>query len=342
MKAKPTHQNQEWFFPVISVCLLILTAIAVTGTLMYLQAVMIPFVLSLFVYLMISPAVDYLQLRLKIPKWASIAVTLVIALLFFTLIIILISGSLREFFESTAFYQARLIEMIERIQNLFAQGGLAFDLRAIQKELKAIQVFGFVRSFTGEFMGILGNFFLILVFVFFLLVGQAASHKTPALLTDIKGSISKYIWTKFLLSFATGLLVGVFLKLVGLDLAFMFGVLAFLLNFIPNIGSVIATFLPLPVALLQFGPGVTLLLILLIPGGVQFFIGNILEPKLMGESLGLHPVTILFFLIFWGIVWGLPGMFLAVPITAILKYILEKIPQTRRLARLLAGELVSS
>ncbi len=121
----------------------------------------------------------------------------------------------------------------------------------------------------------------------------------------------------------------------------MFAILTVLLNFIPNFGSVIATLLPIPVLLLQYGLGWQTMTVITLLFAIQFCIGNLVEPKMMGESLDLHPVTILLFLMFWGLVWGLPGMFLAVPITAILKIILSRIETTLPLSELLAGRLPS-
>ncbi len=119
----------------------------------------------------------------------------------------------------------------------------------------------------------------------------------------------------------------------------MFGFLAFLLTFIPNIGSIIATILPLPVALIDPELGmVSKILVLAIPGIIQFGIGNLLQPKMMGESLDLHPVVVLLSLIFFGTIWGIIGMFLAVPITAVVKIFLQRFGYTRAIADLISGK----
>ncbi len=115
--------------------------------------------------------------------------------------------------------------------------------------------------------------------------------------------------------------------------------MAFLLNFIPSIGSVVATLLPLPVALIQFDSGVMIALVVLLPGVVQFTIGNIVEPLIMGEGLDLHPVVILMALVFWGLLWGVVGMLLAAPITAVLRIVFARLRITRPLADLMAGRL---
>jgi AI-2 transport protein TqsA len=157
---------------------------------------------------------------------------------------------------------------------------------------------------------------------------------------EIESRIERYVALKALLSGATGILVGGVLAVLGIDLAMVFGLFAFLLNFIPSIGSVVATLLPLPVVLVS--PDVSLgtaVLAIAIPGAIQFGIGNVLEPKLMGDALDLHPITILMALIVWGMLWGIVGMLLATPITAIMRMLFERLEMTRPLANLLAGRI---
>lgn len=320
-----------------SACLLILTAIAITMTLMHLSAVMVPFVLSLFLYFMVAPAVVWLETAVRAPRWLSVLFTSTFAILSMVFIVFIVATSIRGFLQDLEFYQHRLLETVAWANEVLLGYGLELNLSTLQKEVKAAEVFSLLSRFTGQAMGILGNFFLILVFLLFLLFGQVKQPPVPAVFREVGLKISQYIWTKFLLSLTTGGLVGIILAILEIDLAFMFGLLAFLLNFIPSIGSIVATLLPLPVVILQYGFGLKFALVLAIPGTLQFIIGNVLEPKLMGESLDLHPVTVMFFLIFWGIVWGLPGMFLAVPITAILRFVLAKFDGTQPLAEIMSG-----
>jgi AI-2 transport protein TqsA len=132
----------------------------------------------------------------------------------------------------------------------------------------------------------------------------------------------------------------VVLAVLGIDLAMVFGLLAFLLNFIPSIGSLVATLLPLPVVI--FNPEIsttTAVLAIALPGLIQLVLGNVVDPLVMGESLDLHPVAIVLSLILWGMIWGVVGMLLAAPIAAILKLLLERLELTAPLAHLLAGRL---
>jgi AI-2 transport protein TqsA len=131
----------------------------------------------------------------------------------------------------------------------------------------------------------------------------------------------------------------VILASFGIELALVFGVVTFVLNFIPSIGSIVATLLPIPVALVQYetmGPVIALVVLMTV---VQLVIGNGLDPLLMGQNLNLSPVTILAALVFWGLLWGVVGMLLAAPLTAILRIILAQFETTRPMSELLAGRL---
>lgn len=148
---------------------------------------------------------------------------------------------------------------------------------------------------------------------------QSKEEKIEGAFKNITQQIQGYIAAKFLISLLTGSLVGVILWLFGVDFAIVWAVLTFLLNFIPNIGSVIAVILPALMTLVQFESFGYTLLVSLIIVGVQNIIGNIIEPKIMGNRLGLNPLVILLSLLVWGYIWGIMGMFLSVPLTAIVK-----------------------
>ena len=149
--------------------------------------------------------------------------------------------------------------------------------------------------------------------------------------------VNRYLSTKVLTSLITGVTVGVTLYLFGIDMAFMFGLLTFVFNFIPTIGSIVATILPIPIIILQVSNPLIFIFAAGIPAALQFYVGNIVEPKLMGKSLDLHPVTILLALLVWGSIWKIPGMFLATPLTVIFKIILEENPNTKFISEIMAG-----
>jgi AI-2 transport protein TqsA len=181
---------------------------------------------------------------------------------------------------------------------------------------------------------------LVLIYVGFLLFGNSGTMPTNPDWREAERQTKKYLLIKTSVSATTGVLTGAILYMLGVDLAIVFGLLAFLLNFIPSLGSIIATLLPLPIVLLapQATP-LAMFLAIALPGSVQFTIGNIIEPKLMGRGLDLHPITVLMVLIFWGILWGPIGMILSVPITAVIKIVLGRHESTRPVADVLAGRL---
>ena len=155
---------------------------------------------------------------------------------------------------------------------------------------------------------------------------------------EINKQVRTYLSLKTVISIFTGFAFGLALHLFGVPMAFTFGVLAFLLNFVPNVGPIAASLLPVP--LIVFAPDATILWmasVLVAINVIQLISGNVVEPKLMGESSDLHPVTILLALMFWGVMWGVIGMFLATPITAAIRIVLERLEQTRPIALLMAG-----
>jgi AI-2 transport protein TqsA len=188
-------------------------------------------------------------------------------------------------------------------------------------------------------MSFLTSGFLVLVFTIFLLAGRTPHEKRIGIYQQIDAKIRRYVVTKVTTSAITGILVGSLLAILRVDLAFVFGVLAFFLNFIPNVGSIIAVLLPVPLAVVQFDSWVHIGLVVALPGLVQLTVGNVVEPKLMGEGLALHPVSILLALVFWGLIWGVVGMLLAAPITAVLAIVLGRFETTRPISNLMAGRL---
>ena len=149
---------------------------------------------------------------------------------------------------------------------------------------------------------------------------EISIERTFRAITD---NVQKYIATKFFVSFLVGLLVGLILWMFGVDFFIVWAVLTFLLNFIPNIGSIIAVILPALMALIQYESIGYTLIITGVMVSIQGSIGNLLEPKLYGDRLGLNPLVILLSLLLWGYIWGIVGMFIAVPITAVAKIIMS-------------------
>ncbi len=216
------------------------------------------------------------------------------------------------------------------------------DTQQIVKDLKNY-IFNIVTNGFGTILGLISSMLFVIIFVLFLLMGRNPYTTHSQVYSEVVGKIRKYVGIKIVASAVTGTMVWVILTLAGLKLAGVFGILAFLLNFIPSIGSIIVTFLPLPIAVVQFQSSPWMIVVVIaVPGVLQNVVGNIIEPKLQGEGLNLHPVTILLALSFWGLLWGIVGMFLAAPITAAIRIMLMQFDMFRPIARLMAGDFTES
>ncbi len=325
-----------------TVSLLIIAGVALAVALIYTRAVMVPFVLALLFSYLVSPLVDFMQTRLRMPRGVSILVALLVVVGIMTLLVMLITVSARGLAESAPIYGERLERMAESVFSILDRFQIDLGQDAILDGLTQLPILSVVRTTAGGVMSFLTSGFLVLVFTIFLLAGRTPHAKRIGIYREIDGKIRRYIVTKVTTSAITGILVGSLLSILRLDLAFVFGVLAFFLNFIPNVGSIIAVLLPLPLAIVQFESWVHIGLIAALPGSVQLTVGNVVEPKLMGEGLALHPVSILLALVFWGLIWGVVGMLLAAPITAVLAIVLGRFETTRPLSEMMAGRLPSA
>ena len=323
-----------------NICLLILAFVAVTTALIYTRNILVPFIISLLAYAVASPTVSKMREK-GIPQIIAMGITILSFLFFMSTFLFLLVTSVEEFIKGADIYRSKIIQFIQWLTVNAGHFDLNFDQDFIQNELRQIPILTMVKNITGGLLSMIGHFVLIMVFTLFMLAGDGIvqRHSPERLIGKIKQKISHYVVMKTLTSVGVGIIVFCILAFCGVDLAFMFGLLTGLLNFIPGIGGIIATVLPLPVVLLEFGFSWQFYCVLILSGAIQFSVGNILEPKLLGESMDLHPVTVLICLMFWGLVWGIPGMFMAVPITGMVKIIFSRIEITRPLSEILAGRL---
>jgi AI-2 transport protein TqsA len=325
--------------------LMIIAVVALAAGLVYTKIVLVPFVLALFLTTVVAPVVDFQVIRCKIPQSLAIVLALVLVVAFLSVLgmflivaIDAIDTTAREYINS---FQNPTNQIFDWLKNNWdiQQSDSSKFISDLKQRLPTIvtQVAG---TGTVLIMNLIANGMLITFFVIFLLAGRNSRRQRLGLHKELETAVRRYIVIKFTISAVTGLLVWWILSMLGLHMAFVFGLLTFLLNFIPSIGSVIATILPLPLAMAQFGGDWTMIIcVVAIPGGLQLVIGNAIEPKLMGRGLELHPVTILMSLAFWGLLWGYMGMVLAVPITAMIRIVLVRFETTRAIGNLLGGKL---
>ena len=284
------------------ICLMVIASILLASALLWLKPIMVPLVLAIMLSYILAPLVDFSVKQLRFPKGIAIFFSLVVSFVLIFLTGLMISSSFGTLREKSTEYEEHIRTLTAQIlqwvdENLILrlqEYGVEIDISQGSQILENIPISGLMSSMTNTILDLLSNTFLILIFVIYLLEGRKPRKKSTPMMERIEGRIKRYLTIKLMLSMATGALVGVILAILGVDLAMVFGILAFVLNFIPNIGSLIAIVLPLPLVLVD--PEFTLTLLVLaiaLPGAVEMVIGNVIEPKLLGDSLELHPITVL-------------------------------------------------
>ena len=322
----------------ISVSLLIIAIVALAFTLYYTKPIMIPFVMALLIRILIDPIINFQTNKLHVHRIIAVFVSIILIVFLFIMIVPFVVGSVATFLQSADDYNSKVLILIDHFINKLQQYDIMVDREVIRNTLINLPFLNWASAILSNSANFLSKFFLVIIMTLFLLLGK--KHKNTSVeWNEIIHHVEKYLFTKFLTSTATGILTGLIYWFLGIELAFIFGTLTFILNFIPVFGSVIAVLIPLPVAFLQFTDPTNVILIILLPAIVHIIIGNILEPKIFGQAFGLHPITIILSLIFWGMIWGVIGVLLAAPITAIIKITFEKFENTLPFAKLLEGTI---
>ena len=326
-----------------TVCMVIVTIIACGLALHLLRPVIVPFLLALCFTYCLMPALEWFQEKLRLPRWAALTATGLVALLVMGLISFLVIASVLSITQNLGMYQRQLVELgRELVGSLpLERVGIRYDAlteQLVPPETRQQLLLGLARE-TTSFLSF-GS--LVALFMLFIFLGGRPVHLRPAqgLFRDIEYRVRRFLLELFFLSAITGALVGATLSLLEVEFALVFGFLAFLLNFIPTIGAILATLLPLPVILLspELTPAAKVLAVVL-PGVVQGLIGAIIQPRVQAASLEVHPVVIVLSLLFFGMIWGIIGAFLATPLVGVLKIVLDRIPITQPLGAALAGDL---
>lgn len=360
---KDRQSESGWL---IRTSVVVIAFIMVAAALAYTRAIMVPFVLAVLIYFIVAPLMDIQVIRFKFPRTLAVAVSMLVVLAVTAVICLLVAGAIgsiistasgagdapdeqaqrettigdpEDLADATARrYGDDLAKLAERVFSWLDKHRIKADRSKIIADLQDRTV-KLATSAVGTAFGFVSHTLFVTIFLIFLLAGRNSRRVRSGVYADIDRQIRKYVTTKVVLSIATGVLVWLSLRLIGMPLAGVFGLLAFLLNFIPSIGSIISTLLPIPVAVASFDSAWPVVLVILIPGTIQMIIGNGIEPKLMGEGLNLHPVTILLTLSFWGMLWGVVGMLLATPMTAVIRIVLMQFDTLRPVADMLAGKL---
>ncbi len=335
--------------------LLTVIAVFIVGAVLYLlRTVLLPFVIALLLSNLFIPVVRWMRNR-KVPTIVALFVVLLSVSAVLFLLSLILYSSFDSFVAELPKYRARFLSVMVSAADQFTVMATDIGIPDIP-ELDPVSLIDLesvtsaITSGIGSFVSVITYTFLVVLFMLFMLaesadVGErirrafpgAQAERLSTMLMNIDGQVRQYLLTKTLISLGTGLLTTVVLWILGVDFALLFGFLAFLLNFIPNVGSMISALFPFVLALLQFETLTVPLLVLLLLGGVQMLMGNAIEPRLMAFSLNLSALLVLVSLIFWGWLWGILGMVLAVPLTATVKIIFENVDNLRPLAILMSG-----
>lgn len=303
-----------------------------------------PFLLAVFIAVLVVPPLQYMRSH-GLPGWAAMLVVVAVLLGAGGAIVALFSGSLSAFNASLPDYQERLKGLTGELDTWLDTIGIHVSRQALNSLIDPSRIFGMATEVLRGLGGVLTNAFMILLTVVFILFEanslpsklRAAMRAPEASLThlhEVMHTINRYMFLKFCTSLLTGVLLWAWLTVLGVDFPAMWGMLAFLLNFVPTIGSIIAGIPPVMLALIQLGIHDALL----VTAGymlVNIGIGNFLEPRIMGQGLGLSTLVVFLSLIFWGWVLGPAGMFLSVPLTMALKIALGANHQTYPIAVML-------
>lgn len=331
--------------PVFRYTLITAAVIVVIAGLRAAAALFTPFALAVFIAVVSLPAVGSLRRRLRLPTGLAILgiVFLVTAILaFFSWIVMQTAVELRA--ELPA-YLSRAQELELAIRSRLQGWGLELGPRDYSNLFEQGRVIDFAATAARGVTSVATVFFLILLFLVFIL---AESVAIPDKLRRIYGpeagslasgaavlaQVQRYLVLKTLISLVTGIMIGAGAALMGVDFALFWGLLAFVLNYVPNIGSVIAAVPAVLVALLQLGVGPALGLSAIYLS-VNVVVGNFVDPIVIGRELRLSPLIVLMSLVFWGWVWGPVGMFLSVPLTIVLRIVLESTDSLKRVARMM-------
>ena len=340
-----------------SFALVFLAVVVGLGLLYITKSFMVPFAIALFLSFLIVPVANFLERR-RVPSvisnliiFVGVAVVIfLIGLLMYASFVSIRSG-LPEYMSRARTYTAGLIQAGERLFAVELTDDMEkFSFRDVFHFLSPSSFVKLLNQSIGSFVVFLSKMLLTMLFLLFIFATRKTlmykagdflgtrreANQRQKIIMSIVSDIQSYLWLKTLISLGTGFVFGLAAFLMGLDFYLVWGFLGFLLNYIPSIGPIMASIPPILLAFLQFDSMAWALTTSILMAAVQFTSGMIVEPKLMGDRLNLNIVVILLSLFLWGLLWGGPGMILAIPITAAINIVLNNIPRYQRVSALLS------
>ena len=321
----------------------IAAAVIIIAGLISAKAIVIPILLAIFITILTSPLLIWLEDRGLNGSFALMGVVALLIIMM-TLLGLLLSASLNDFSSNLPLYEEKLKETIGLVLNFAHEKGFEFSNDTVSELVNPAKMALFASGIIKGFGSALTNGFMILLLVVFMLAEatilpkkiQAINVNASSHVNEFLVNVKQYMKIKSIFSFITGVLVYVSLLIIGLDYALVWAVLAFLLNFVPNIGSILAAVPAVILALVQLGfvGAVEVALVFVV---VNIVLGSILEPKYMGQGLGLSTLIVFVSLIFWGWVFGPVGMLLSIPLTIMLKLAFQVNPDTQWISILMGS-----
>ncbi|MBN7819909.1 AI-2E family transporter [Bowmanella sp. Y26] len=312
------------------------------------SSILVPFLLSVFIAMACNPLITWAS-RYRVPRWLSVILVILLIVIFGFMLAGLVGNSMNEFSRNLPEYKEQLAGELNWLVSQLAALNIHLDRTQLLSYLDPGLAMNMASNLLSGVGAVMTNFLLILLTVVFMLFeAESVPRKVHIALADpamkiqqidkFLSSIKDYLAIKTLVSLATGFLAGLMLYLLGVDHFMLWAVLAFLLNYIPNIGSIIAAVPAVLLALVQLGPA-TAGLVALGYVMINTLMGNVIEPRFMGRGLGLSTLVVFLSLIFWGWLLGTVGMLLSVPLTMIVKIALESTQGGRWFALLLADDV---
>ncbi len=315
------------------------------------SVLVVPFLLAGFLAVICAPPLFWMKKK-GVPSMLGILVLLLVVILAQIILVTLVSKSVADFSQNLPFYQDRLKTLTYDSLQLMSRYGIELETDKLAEMLNPSRVLMLAANMLNGLGGVLTNtFFVFLTLIFILSEAAGFPNKLRAIINDkhsnletysqITDGVNKYLGIKTLTSLGTGIAISTWLLVQGVDYPVMWGVFAFLLNYIPNIGSIIAAVPAVLLTLIQLGPiaaGIASIGFLI----VNTLVGSVIEPKVMGEGTGLSALVVFLSLAFWGWVLGPVGMLLSVPLTMAVKIALSKGESTKWLAILLGSNKEAS
>ncbi len=306
--------------------------------------ILVPFLLSILIAIIFSAPLLWMQKR-KVPKLIAVSVIMVFLFAAGYWIVVVLGGYIADFTETISEYEDQFLEYSAFIVDFLQRYNIEVSQDMIEEHLDPSMAMQVVGQFLTGLTAALTNFFLILVIVIFILlevsgmpnkIKAAFEHPGKSLqgMERVTDSVKRYLAIKTVVAVITGVSITIWLMIQGVEFAPLWGFLAFLLNFVPKIGSLVAAIPAILMALVQLGLWHAVMVGVGF-GVVNMVIGNLLEPRLMGGGLGMSPLVVILALIFWGWVFGPVGLILSVPLTMIFKITMESNDDTRWLGIML-------